>query len=138
MALVWLTVGAQLAALLVVPHLVDLLVMLQIEVHRDELVLDLFDGLRAKVADVEQVVLRILDQLTNRVDASALQAVVGANGKVQILNLLVELGVGLLALRSEDGRNYFALFVVLTTSSSDEECAHVLVDDVRQHGTQLR
>ena len=61
-------------------------------------------------------------------DTSALQAVVGTNGKVQILNLLVELSVGLLVFRSEDG-NYFALFVFLHLVKH-EECAHVLVNDV--------
>ena len=98
-------------------------------------VLHFLDGLRAKVPDVEQVVLRILNQLTNRVDTSALQAVVGTNGKVQILDLLVELSVGLLVFGSEDG-NYFALFVFLYLVEH-EECAHVLVDDIRSTAHSL-
>ncbi len=91
------------------PHDLGLL-LLQIEVHGNEFVLHFLDGLRTKVPDVQQVVLGELDQLTHRMDAGALQAVVRADGKVQVLDLLVELGVGLLTLRSEDGRN-FALFL---------------------------
>ena len=58
-----------------------------------KLVLHFLDGLRTKVTDVEQIVLRELNELTDRVDAGALQAVVGTDGKVQILDLLVQLGV---------------------------------------------
>ena len=43
-------------------------------------------------------------QLAHGMDAGALQAVVGADGKVQVLDLLVQLGVGLLTLGREDGR----------------------------------
>ena len=50
----------------------------------------------AEVSDVQKVVLRELDELADGVDTGALQAVVGADGKVQVLDLLVKLGVGFL------------------------------------------
>jgi hypothetical protein len=60
--------------------------VLQREAHLDELGLDLVDGLGAEVADVEQVLLRARDQLTHRVDALTLEAVVGADGQLQVLD----------------------------------------------------
>ena len=109
--------------------------MLQVEVHGNELVLDLFNGLRTKVTDVEQVVLGELDQLTHGVDAGALQAVVGADGQVQILDLLIELGIGLLALRCENRRD-FALFLLRDIGKAQER-PHVLVDDVGRTAHRL-
>ncbi len=43
-------------------------------------------------------------------NAGALKAVVGTDGKVQILDLLVQLGIGLLPLGREDGGS-LALFL---------------------------
>ena len=76
---------------------------LEAKTHGLELVLDFLDGLDAKVADVQQIVLGELDELADRVDAGALEAVIGADGEVQVLDLLVELGVILLDARGEDG-----------------------------------
>lgn len=128
-------VGAQLAALVVMPH-GRFLLLLQIEVHGNELVLHFLNGLRTKVPDVQQVVLGELDQLAHRMDAGTLQAVVRADGQVQILDLLVQLGVRLLTLRSEDGR-HFALFL-FGGAGQAEERAHVLVDDVGSTGDRHR
>ena len=61
-------------------------------------------------------------------DSGTLQAVVRADGQVEILDLLVQLGVGLLALRREDGRD-FALLLVDNVGQAQKR-AHVLVDDV--------
>src|SRR4051794_19917490 len=60
--------------------------VLQGQAHLDQLGLDLVDRLRTEVADVEQVLLRARDQLTRGVDALALEAVVGANRQVQVLD----------------------------------------------------
>ena len=68
-------------------------------------------------------------------DAGTLQAVVRANGQVQVLDLLVQLGVRLLTLRSEDGR-HFALFL-FGGAGQAEERAHVLVDDVGRTGDRI-
>ncbi len=46
---------------------------------------------------------RELDELADRVDAGALEAVIGADGEVQVLDLLVELGVIPLDARGADG-----------------------------------
>jgi hypothetical protein len=51
-----------------------------------ELGLDLVDRLRAEVADVEQVGLAAGDELAHGVDALALEAVVGPDGQVQVLD----------------------------------------------------
>src|SRR5688572_18209675 len=54
--------------------------------HLDQLGLDLVDRLCTEVADVEQVLLRARDQLTHGVDALALEAVVGPDRQVQVLD----------------------------------------------------
>src|SRR6185312_13708633 len=51
-----------------------------------ELELDLVDRLLAEVADVHQLGLRLLHHVADRVDALALQAVVGAHRQVQLLD----------------------------------------------------
>src|SRR5436309_5434491 len=51
-----------------------------------ELDLDLVDRLLAEVADVHQLGLRLLHHVTDRVDALALQAVVGAHRQVELLD----------------------------------------------------
>src|SRR4051812_21455489 len=51
-----------------------------------ELDLDLVDRLLAEVADVHELGLRLLHDVTDRVDALALQAVVGAHRQVQLLD----------------------------------------------------
>src|SRR5580765_643499 len=51
-----------------------------------ELELDLIDRLLPEVADVHQLGLRLLDHVADRVDALALQAVVGADRQVQLLD----------------------------------------------------
>src|SRR5690606_1909713 len=58
----------------------------------DELLLDLGDRLRAEVADVEQVLLAASDELTHGVDALALEAVVGADRELQLLDGESEVG----------------------------------------------
>src|SRR4051812_1648699 len=60
--------------------------VLEGQAHLDQLRLDLVDRLRTEVADVEQVLLRARDQLTHGVDALTLEAVVGANRQVQVLD----------------------------------------------------
>ncbi len=60
--------------------------VLQRQAHVVELLLDLFDRLGAEVADVEQVLLGAGHELAHRVDALALQAVVGADREVQLLD----------------------------------------------------
>src|SRR6266702_2712941 len=54
--------------------------------HVGQLLLDLFDRLGAEVADVQQVLLAAGDKLADRVDALALEAVVGADREVQLLD----------------------------------------------------
>src|SRR6185369_12338976 len=51
-----------------------------------ELELDLIDRLLPEVADVHQLGLRLLDHVADGVDALALQAVVGADRQVQLLD----------------------------------------------------
>src|SRR3954469_5592573 len=60
--------------------------VLERETHLVQLRLDLVDGLGAEVADVEQVLLRARDQLTHGVDALTLEAVVRADGQLQVLD----------------------------------------------------
>ena len=57
-----------------------------------QLGLDLIDRLRAEVADVEQVGLAARDELAHAVDAFALQAVVRADGEVQLFDRQSEIG----------------------------------------------
>src|ERR1700755_768953 len=52
------------------------------QAHVDQLLLDFLDRLGAEVADVEQVLLAAGDELADRVDALALEAVVGPDGEV--------------------------------------------------------
>ena len=61
-----------------------------------QLQLDLVDRLGAEVADVEQVLLRAGDELTHGVDALALEAVVGTDGQLQVLDREGEVGSELL------------------------------------------
>lgn len=51
-----------------------------------QLLFDLIDGLHAEITDVEQILLRVVDQLADCVDALALEAVVAALRKVEVLN----------------------------------------------------
>src|SRR5579872_1356750 len=60
--------------------------LLQPQTHLGQLLLDLFDGLLAEVADVEQVLLGALDQLPDGGHAFPLQAVVGAHRQVEVLD----------------------------------------------------
>src|SRR5215467_11432647 len=60
--------------------------VLQREAHVVELLLDFLNRLRAEVADVQQILLAAGDELTHGVDALALEAVVGPDGKVQVLD----------------------------------------------------
>src|SRR6201992_1113950 len=60
--------------------------VLEREAHAGELALDLVDRLLPEVADVEQVGLAATDELADRVDAFALEAVVGADGEVHLLD----------------------------------------------------
>src|SRR3954463_9495865 len=74
--------------------------VLERETHLVQLRLDLVDGLGAEVADVEQVLLGAGDQLADGVDALTLQAVVRADGELQVLHRKGEVGGELLV----DGR----------------------------------
>ena len=74
--------------------------VLEGQTHLDQLGLDLVDRLGAEVADVEQVLLRARDELTHGVDALALEAVVGADGELQVLDREGQVGGQLLV----DGR----------------------------------
>ena len=66
--------------------------VLQRQAHVHELLLDFLDRLGAEVADVEQVLLAAGDKLADSVDALTLEAVVGANGEVQLLDRQGEIG----------------------------------------------
>src|ERR671932_611095 len=57
-----------------------------------ELLADLVDRLGAEVADVEQVGLGLGDQLADRGDALALEAIVGADRQVELLDRRVQVG----------------------------------------------
>ena len=98
---------------------------LEAKTHGLELVLDFLDGLDAKVADVQQIVLGELDELADRVDAGALEAVIGADGEVQVLDLLVELGVILLDARGEDGGVLDGLLLVSAVGKQAPALAEV-------------
>src|SRR3954470_16843628 len=74
--------------------------VLEGQAHLDQLGLDLVDRLRTEVADVEQVLLRAADELTHGVDALTLEAVVGPDGQLQVLDREGEVGGQLLV----DGR----------------------------------
>ena len=47
---------------------------------------DSFQGLAAQVTNLHHVLLRGVDEILNRVDACALEAVEGTNGEVQLLD----------------------------------------------------
>lgn len=79
---------------LVSPQICEAL-SLQAQAHGLKLVLHFLDRLNTEVTDVEQIVLRELNELTDRVNAGALKAVVGTDGKVQILDLLVQSALSL-------------------------------------------
>ena len=64
--------------------------------------------------------------MAHRVDTGALEAVVGADREVQVLDLLVELDVVLDGARGEDG----GILDGLVLLSQAHERSHVLVDDV--------
>jgi hypothetical protein len=78
-------IGAELQALLnvvthglVSPQICEAL-SLQAQAHGLKLVLHFLDRLNTEVTDVEQIVLRELNELTDRVNAGALKAVVGTD-----------------------------------------------------------
>ena len=60
--------------------------VLEGQAKASELDLDFVDGLRSEVTNVEQVRLAAPDELTHRVDALALQAVVRPHGQVELLD----------------------------------------------------
>src|SRR5690606_7560573 len=60
--------------------------VLETQTELGELGLDLVDRLGAEVADVQQILLAARDELTHGVDALALEAVVGTDGEVQVLD----------------------------------------------------
>src|SRR5260370_20440312 len=66
--------------------------LLEAETQLGELLLDLLDGLLPEVADVEQVLLGSLDELADGGDALPLQAVVGANREVEVLDRGEQIG----------------------------------------------
>src|SRR5438067_13746384 len=60
--------------------------VLQRKTQPDQLHLDLVDRLGPEVADIEQVCLAASDELTHGVDALTLEAVVRADGEVELLD----------------------------------------------------
>src|SRR3954453_5883166 len=60
--------------------------VLERQAQLGELLLDLGDGLRTEVADVQEVGLGACDELTHGVDALTLEAVVGADPELQVLD----------------------------------------------------
>src|SRR5664279_325475 len=60
--------------------------VLELQAHAHKLGLDLVDRLRTEVADIEQVGLAASEKLTHSVDALALEAVVGPNGQIEVLD----------------------------------------------------
>src|SRR3954452_21697662 len=60
--------------------------VLERQTELGELLLDLGDGLRTEVADVQEVGLRARNELTHGVDALTLEAVVGADRELQVLD----------------------------------------------------
>src|SRR5664280_3769236 len=60
--------------------------VLELQAHTHELGLDLVDRLRTEVADIEQVSLAASEKLTHGVDALTLEAVVGPDGQIEILD----------------------------------------------------
>ena len=56
------------------------------QAHSLQLADDLFQGLAAQVTNLHHVLLRGVDEILNRVDACALEAVEGTNGEVQLLD----------------------------------------------------
>src|ERR1044072_2226857 len=73
--------------------------VLQTQAHAGELHLDLVDGLLSEIPYIEQVGLGAADQLPDRVDALALEAVVRADGEVQLLDRQRQVGSELRVLR---------------------------------------
>src|SRR5215211_6756801 len=59
--------------------------VLQRQTKLVQLDLHLVDGLLAKVADVQQIGLRAGDELAHRVHTLALEAVVRANGQIEVI-----------------------------------------------------
>src|SRR3954451_13162288 len=88
--------------------------VLEREAHLVQLRLDLVDRLGTEVADVEQVLLRARDQLTHGVDALTLEAVVGPDGELQVLDRQGEVGGELLVDRRRADVNALGLDVELT------------------------
>src|SRR3954447_5426950 len=96
--------------------------VLERETHLVQLGLDLVDRLGAEVADVEQVLLRAGDQLTHGVDALTLEAVVRADGEVEVLHRERQVGGELLVDRGRTDVDAFGLDVELAgeTEQLDE------------------
>src|SRR5215469_10981951 len=60
--------------------------VLERQPHVGQLLLDLLDRLGAEVADVQQILLAAGDKLADGVDALALEAVVGPDGEIELLD----------------------------------------------------
>src|SRR5450756_2911286 len=60
--------------------------VLELQTHAHELGLHLVDRLRTEVADVEQIRLAASEKLAHGVDALTLEAVVGPDGQVEVLD----------------------------------------------------
>src|SRR3954468_3158992 len=99
--------------------------VLEGQAHLVQLRLDLVDRLRAEVADVQQVLLRAADELTHRVDSLALEAVVGPDGQLQVLDRKGEVGRQLLVHRRRADVDALSLDVQLAgqTEELDEGLA---------------
>src|SRR5689334_16607028 len=73
--------------------------VLQPQTHPGELHLDLVDRLLPEIPYIEEIGFRAADQLADRVDALALEAVVRADGQVQLLDRQRQVGSQLGVLR---------------------------------------
>src|SRR4051794_23150846 len=93
--------------------------VLEGQTHLVQLRLDLVDRLGTEVADVEQVLLRARDELTHGVDALTLEAVVGADGQLQVLDRKGEVGGGLLVDRRRPDVDALGLDVELPSQAEE-------------------
>src|SRR3546814_794128 len=93
--------------------------VLEGQTHLDQLRLDLVDRLRTEVPDVEQVLLRARDELTHGVDALTLEAVVGPDGQLQVLDREGQVGSKLLVDRRRADVDALGLDVQLASQAEE-------------------
>ena len=74
-------------------YLRGILARIELESQLFELLQDFLEGLAAKVPDLHHLLGGLVAELFHRVDSCTLEAVVGTDGEVQVLNLLLEFGI---------------------------------------------